>query len=422
MLGAVSKWLCPWLCVALLAVTMGRASAEATMVPRSCQSGWNLQSPPSPSQTYATFDGISAVSSTDMWAVGEYFDDDSVARPLAEHWDGETWTVEPVPDGDLLFDVAAVASDDVWAVGQSSSNDEPVLIEHWDGAYWTPSSSPHTGPGASLEAVEAISAEDVWAAGHYSPDGVKTTPLLEHWDGVSWSIAPAPTPVGRQGSFGAVSAISASDVWAVGNAFNRGSNRSETLAEHWDGTAWSIVPTPSHTSGDVLTAIAAPSSAAAWAFGCYLDGLVYRLDAIRWDGSAWAAADVPPAPERFIRSATARGASVIGVGVSEEPSLRPLAVRTKGALVTVIPTLQSGEQSWAQDVVAIPGGSIVLAGSLVYDHITAPLVETSCRQASRTIPVFDRSVSPAARRRPSGLWPLRAPGRSPNPPEYNRPR
>ena len=37
--------------------------------------------------------------------------------------------------------------------------------------------------------------------------------------------------------------VSASDIWAVGSASTFGSP--QTLAEHWDGTAWSIGASPS---------------------------------------------------------------------------------------------------------------------------------------------------------------------------------
>ena len=41
----------------------------------------------------------------------------------------------------------------------------------------------------------------------------------------------------------AASALSRSDVWVVGDQ-ESGNGMFETLAEHWDGHAWSVVPTP----------------------------------------------------------------------------------------------------------------------------------------------------------------------------------
>jgi hypothetical protein len=60
-----------------------------------------------------------------------------------------------------------------------------------------------------------------------------------HWDGTSWSIVPSPNP-NPQGnnSLIAVAAVSASDIWAAGLQLQG------LFTEHWDGTSWSIVTTP----------------------------------------------------------------------------------------------------------------------------------------------------------------------------------
>jgi hypothetical protein len=53
-------------------------------------------------------------------------------------------------------------------------------------------------------------------------------------------VVPSPTVAGSQliGS----AAISSSDIWAVGDIVS--SPGFTTLAEHFDGTSWSVVPTP----------------------------------------------------------------------------------------------------------------------------------------------------------------------------------
>jgi hypothetical protein len=313
-----------------------------------------------------------------MWAVGEYFDEQSITRPLAEHWDGSAWTMVAVSpdDGVSLFDVSADASDDAWAIGETGG-EEPILIEHWDGASWTASPSDPTGSGGNLIAVVALSPDDVWAAGHYSTDGLHLTALVEHWDGGSWSIVSAPSPPYRQTSFSALSVVSKDDIWAVGNSFTFGSS-SRTLVEHWDGATWSIVPSPSHGTFDTLTAIGATSATNAWAFGYYMDGGVDLLDGIRWDGSAWSDASLPPSSGRIVSAAVPAGTSVIGAGRGGSP-MTPLVLRVGDAGAKTIPAVGIGGQSWAQGVAVIARGPIVLAGSMVFEHMTSPLVEVSCR-------------------------------------------
>jgi hypothetical protein len=70
-------------------------------------------------------------------------------------------------------------------------------------------SSP-TVSGASLNAVSAVSPTDIWAVGSQS-----SGPLIENFNGTSWSVVASPTVTG--GSLDGVSAASSNAVWAVGS-------------------------------------------------------------------------------------------------------------------------------------------------------------------------------------------------------------
>jgi len=92
--------------------------------------------------------------------------------------------------------------------------------------------------------VAALSPADVWAVG--TGPGVPTggfsahpTAVIEHWDGTSWTVVPSPNP-NPQGNNGlvAVAGVSASDVWAVGHQLLG------PFTEHWNGKSWTIVTTP----------------------------------------------------------------------------------------------------------------------------------------------------------------------------------
>src|SRR5512135_2821947 len=102
-------------------------------------------------------------------------------------------------------------------------------------------------------AIERLPSNDVWAVGD------NTGPLIEHWDGTKWSLVPTPSAAAA-GTLNAVTATAANDVWAVG--FAGGSN----LVMHFDGTSWSVAPAPlvrnSHLSG-----VSAMSSTDVWAVG-----------------------------------------------------------------------------------------------------------------------------------------------------------
>ena len=60
--------------------------------------------------------------------------------------------------------------------------------------------------------VSAVATDDVWAVGLR---GLGT--LAIHWDGTAWTIVPTPTPEGIA-DLAAVVALATDDVWAVGGS------------------------------------------------------------------------------------------------------------------------------------------------------------------------------------------------------------
>jgi hypothetical protein len=87
---------------------------------------------------YDTFQGTTALSSTNVWAVGTS-GAPGAAATLTEHWDGSSWSVVSSANAstsqNVLDAVAGVASNDVWAVGfyANSTNAQLTLVEHFSG-------------------------------------------------------------------------------------------------------------------------------------------------------------------------------------------------------------------------------------------------------------------------------------------------
>jgi hypothetical protein len=174
---------------------------------------------------------------------------------------------------------------------------------------WKIVSSPNVGTGTygnQLNAVTVVSANDVWAVGfspHPSgtPQYIRQT-LIEHWDGSSWSVVPSPNPAGKTYVvLNGVDAVSARDVWAVGHSGDPSSIPLQTLTMHWDGARWSIIPSPSPGTynGNVLNAVAAVSPNDVWAVGWYQSGSTGQEGGaltMHWDGTAWT---VVPNPSRW---------------------------------------------------------------------------------------------------------------------------
>jgi hypothetical protein len=233
-----------------------------------------------------TFASVAASSSHDVWAVGGYrayaTEHSAGFNPVIEHWDGARWSIvsgPSLPTAQGLEGVAATASGTVWAVGQLASVGGPgaTLVEQWSGGAWSTVASPSPGTVSNeLHGVSAVSKNDVWAVGR-SANGA----LAEHWNGAGWSMMPTINDTAYDDTFNAVSAASANDVWAVGSTTSGGGTH-KMLTEHWDGSAWTIVPAAAstHQYGDTLYATAALSATNVWAVGT-------SSTIQHWDGAKW---------------------------------------------------------------------------------------------------------------------------------------
>ena len=207
--------------------------------------------------------GMTAVSANDIWAVGALLVDNSLLEALFEHWDGTAWTATTGLFQGFFNAVSADASNDIWAVGCGN------FTEHYNGTAWTFVAAPNVGSGPNcLNGVVALAPDDVWAVGYSTATAqppphqydVPTKTLIEHWNGSKWSVIPSPN-VGPTTQYESnrllgIVAVSSTDLWAFGSYFApSGSENQMTLVLHWDGTEWSLAPSPNPTGGSFLSDI-----------------------------------------------------------------------------------------------------------------------------------------------------------------------
>jgi hypothetical protein len=144
---------------------------------------------------------------------------------------------------------------------------------------WSVVSSPNAGLGSNdLDGVAAVSASNGWAVGYsFNTTSNDYQTLIEHWNGTSWSVVPSPNVGLSDNELDGVAAVSASNVWAVGNYFFN-SNVFQTLIEHWNGTSWSIIPSPNVGSdNNYLNGVArVPGSSKVWAVGNFKSSGIYQ--------------------------------------------------------------------------------------------------------------------------------------------------
>jgi hypothetical protein len=265
-----------------------------TLVVRWNGTAWKQQPSANPagSNDDNVLHAVAATSASNAWAVG-YYGFNSL--PLIERWNGTTWAQVSSPSpgsANQLNGVAATSASNAWAVGSYYNGTTwQTLAERWNGSTWkqvptaNPSGQTH---GNLLLGVTALSASNAWAVG-YTDTGTTWKTLVEHWNGTTWKQVPSPTPGGAtsSGQLRSVAAVSASNIWAAGNDTGR------TLIEHWNGSTWKAVPSPTPNGLGDLQSVTATSASNVWAAGESYNGVATQTLVERWNGSTWTAVPTP---------------------------------------------------------------------------------------------------------------------------------
>jgi hypothetical protein len=137
-----------------------------------------------------------------------------------------------------------------------------------------------------LTSVTTVSACDVYVAGTQDFTGARTA-LVEHWDGTSWSVVPTPSLPSDHLHVVSIDAASSTDVWAVGG-FRDSQGIDRTLILHFDGSSWTQVPSPNPSQDfNDLSSVHAVSATNAWAVGTFDNGTADQTLILHWDGMAW---------------------------------------------------------------------------------------------------------------------------------------
>jgi len=132
----------------------------------------------------ASIGGITQITSNDAWIVG------SNGTALTVHWDGTAWTEVPNPGGGAgtvtgLSQAAAVSSTDIWASGDLTFAGGGFFnfAEHWDGTSWTVSPIP-----TSEQEFDELNAALAFPNGHVYLAGTRIGPCNQQTCGVFDSV------------------------------------------------------------------------------------------------------------------------------------------------------------------------------------------------------------------------------------------
>ncbi len=289
-----------WAVGAALNQPNGNGNPAATLIEHWNGSAWSIVPSPTPTANGAAgaiLHHVTCTSTSNCVAVGDSNDGTGMSlNALIEQWNGATWTIVPgAATGqpfDQLTNVTCLAANDCWAVGsagpaQQNPNFLPIfpnaigdqgLIEHWNGLSWSvvPSATEPSPSGGYLNGLACVTAANCWASGSTTDSsGMASGILLQRWNGSSWtnvsSSAPAPNPAAGA-ILSSISCLSATQCWGVGSSGSFGGGgggnfQPQSFIENWNGSGWSIDPSPNVTALSFLNTISCVQAVACLAAG-----------------------------------------------------------------------------------------------------------------------------------------------------------
>jgi hypothetical protein len=252
--------------------------------------------------------GVSCKSAIACVAVGVFLNASGTGVPLAEIWNGKTWTpaAPATPKGSSggeLLGVSCAAAKSCVAVGSDFTNSGgAALAESWNGSKWTLSRPPEPKGSVvgELNKVSCTSTAHCVAVGSWGTNTAGFA-LAESWNGNAWARTPVPAPaVGKNDAdLTGVSCPSAKSCVAVGTGTTGVKGGLVSYAEFWNGKTWTAgkIAWPKGVSNNYLTGVSCRSAKSCLAVGNLNinvndGGHTGRAGATSWNGKAWTAANV----------------------------------------------------------------------------------------------------------------------------------
>jgi hypothetical protein len=251
----------------------GQTAPGQPLIERRDAGAWFVQRTPVPlGPAPSGLSAVSCSSATACAAVGSYTGANGRTLPLAERWNGVTWTIQPTPGTGPFSSVSCASSTMCIAVGAEDFATYPptpvMLTERWNGTTWTPMQT----SGAALSAVSCTSTTACVAVGSRG-----TSPVTELWNAATWTDGPSTGVNGWSSlSCGSANACVAAGLTTDGRI----------TADSWNGTSWTPLPPLPFDPGEPglgsPPAVSCSAANACTIVGDNDTGLVYR-----WNGAAW---------------------------------------------------------------------------------------------------------------------------------------
>ena len=205
---------------------------------------WKLQSTPlPPGETGGGVGTVSCPAANDCVALGDAEDSASdVQVGLAEVWDGKVWSSQPSPDApageNVLVATSCPSTSTCTAVGEyvDTAGQTVPLAERWNGKTWSVQLTDQS-PYADLDGTSCASTSLCVAVGGFQSDGTNV-PLVEEWSGGKWRFESTPKLKGNQGAVLTARVVPVAGIVHGGRRLRERRGVNVTLAERWNGRKW----------------------------------------------------------------------------------------------------------------------------------------------------------------------------------------
>jgi hypothetical protein len=307
------------------------SGVDNPLVQRWNGTSWSEQSPAKKSgSTHNRLFGVDCPSETRCLAVGNYQKSEGGPATLGELWNESKWSVQttPVPSEATSSELVAIGCNSTANCRAAGSavikGTKTAIVEKWVSPTWSLESIPipEGATSSQLDGIDCIWSNFCAAVGRYTTSGGSVKSLVMFWN-EKWSLHTVTDPEGAvQSTLLDVSCTPTPNRCTAVGDWKNGKGEQFTLAYRFNGvTTWTLqsTPNPSGGSENVLQDVSCASETSCTAAGSSVNSGSTQTLAEKWNGTSWSIqGTMNPSGAAFssLFGVSCRSATCIGVGWS----------------------------------------------------------------------------------------------------------
>jgi hypothetical protein len=311
------------------------SGADTPVAQRWNGTSWSEQTAAKKSaSTHNRLFGVDCPSETRCLAVGNFQNSEGGPATLGELWNESKWSVQttPVPSEATSSELVAVGCNSTANCRAGGSavikGVKTAIVEKWVSPTWSLESIPipEGAKSSQLDGIDCIWSNFCVAVGRYTTSGGSVKSLVMFWN-EKWSLQTLTDPEGAVESFLLdVSCTPTPNRCTAVGAWKNGAGERFPLAYRFDGvTTWTLqsTPNPSGSTESVFQDVSCATEMSCTAAGSSVSGGSTQTLAEKWNGTSWSIQGTPnPSGAAFssLFGVSCRSTTCMGVGWSTDGS------------------------------------------------------------------------------------------------------